>query len=207
VDVLQRTGRSRNATLIIVSDHGFRTYKFKIQANVLLREKGLLSSAPGQSKVEAWVMPEGGIAMLYVNPARKAELVRELRRMFTGVEGVEAVYGVEDFTKLGLPTPAQSDQAPDLVLAARPDYMFGNESEGAFITHAPSAGTHGYINTDPLMQAIFIAWGAGIPRGIQLGDISNLDVAPTVAALLGFEMKGLKGHAIKQILRGDCSTP
>ena len=207
VDVLQRTGLSKNATLLIVSDHGFRTYKHKIQANVLLREKGLLSAAPGPSKVDAWVMPEGGTAMVYVtNPTRKAELVPELRRMFTGVEGVEGVYGVEDFAKLGLPTPAQSDQAPDLVLAARPDYMFGNESEGALITQAPSAGTHGYINTDPQMQAIFIAWGSGIPRGIRLGDISNLDVAPTVAELLGIEMKGLKGHTISQIVPRDRST-
>ncbi len=200
VDVLQHTGLSKNATLIIVSDHGFRTYKYKIQANVLLREKGLLSTAPGQSKVDAWVMPEGGTAMLYVtNPARKAELVPELRRMFTGVEGVEGVYGVEDFAKLGLPTPVQSDQAPDLLLAAKPDYMFGNESEGDVVTRVSAAGTHGYLNSDPQMQAIFIAWGAGIPRGIQLGDISNLDVAPTVAALLGIEMKGSKGHAIEQI--------
>jgi predicted AlkP superfamily pyrophosphatase or phosphodiesterase len=85
------------------------------------------------------------------------------------------------------------------VLAAKPDYMFGNETEGDFITHVPAAGTHGYLNTDPQMQAIFIAWGDGIPKGIQLGNISNLDVAPTVAELLGIEMKGTKGHAIEQI--------
>ncbi len=200
VDVLQRSGLSDNATLIIVSDHGFRTYKNKIQANVLLREKGLLRAGPGPPKGDAWVMPEGGTAMLYVtDPARRADLVPELRHMFTGVEGVEGVYGVEDFAKLGLPTPLQSDQAPDLVLAAKADYMFGNESEGDFITRVPVAGTHGYLSTDPQMQAIFIAWGAGIPKGIQLGNISNLDVAPTVAALLGIKMKGAKGHAIEQI--------
>jgi predicted AlkP superfamily pyrophosphatase or phosphodiesterase len=202
VDVLERTGLSKNATLIIVSDHGFRTYKHRIQANALLREKGLLTTGSGQPKGDAWVMPEGGTAMVYVsNPARRSELVPELRRIFTSVEGVEAVYGVEAFPKLGLPTPTQSDQAPDLVLAATPDYMFGNELEGDFITHVAAAGTHGYLNTDPKMQAIFVAWGAGIPKGIQLGEISNLDVAPTIAALLGFEMKQSKGHAIEQIVK------
>jgi len=64
VDVLQRTGLSDNAALIIVSDHGFRTYKHKIQANVLLREKGLFSTGPGQPKSDAWVMAEGGTAMV-----------------------------------------------------------------------------------------------------------------------------------------------
>ena len=49
------------------------------------------------------------------------------------------------------------------------------------------------------MQAIFIAWGAGIPEGVRLGGISDLDVAPTIAALLGLEMKQAKGHAIPEI--------
>ena len=207
VDVLQRTGLEKNATLIIVSDHGFRTYKYKIEANVLLREKGLLSAGGVQPVSDVWVMPEGGTAMVYVtNSARKDELVPELRRMFSSAEGIEGVYGVEDFAKLGLPTPPETNQAPDLVLAAKPDYMFGNESEGAFITHTPAAGTHGYLNTDPQMQAIFIAWGAGVPKGIRLGEISNLDVAPTLAALLGIEMKGVKGHALKGIGK-DIGTP
>jgi len=51
------------------------------------------------------------------------------------------------------------------------------------------------------MQAIFIAWGAGIPAGVRINSISNLDVAPTIAALLGLEMKQAKGHAIPEIIR------
>jgi predicted AlkP superfamily pyrophosphatase or phosphodiesterase len=202
VDVLERTGLARDATLIIVSDHGFRTIKHKINPNVLLREKGLLKAGTGPPKGDAWVMPEGGTAMVYVtNPARRADLVPELRHIFIGAEGVEGVYGVEDFAKLGLPVPTESDQAPDLVLAAVPDYMFGNELEGDLVTHVAGGGTHGYLNTDPKMQAIFIAWGAGIPKGVRLGDISNLDVAPTIARLLGLEMKHVKGHAIEQIVK------
>jgi predicted AlkP superfamily pyrophosphatase or phosphodiesterase len=200
-DVLRRTGRSRSATLIIVSDHGFQTIKRRIHPNVLLREKGLLSGASSQLKGDAFVQPEGGTAMVYVtNPDRRAELIPQLRRLFTGVEGIDQIHGAEDFPQMGLPTRAISDQAPDLVLAAIPDYAFSNESEGAFVTEAPQGGTHGYVNTDPKMQAIFIAAGAGVPRGIQLDSILNLDVAPTIAALLGLEMKNVKGHAIQQIV-------
>ena len=64
-----------------------------------------------------------------------------------------------------------------------------------------AGGTHGYLNTDPKMQAIFIAWGAGIPKGVRLNSISNLDVAPTIAALLGLEMKQAQGHAIPEIAK------
>jgi predicted AlkP superfamily pyrophosphatase or phosphodiesterase len=202
LDVLQRTGQSRDATLFIVSDHGFRAYKHKIHPNVLLRKNGLGSEEPGQAKGDAWVLSEGGTAAVYItNPDRKAELSSELRRILTGVEGIDHVYGVEDFPKLGLPVAPTSDQAPDLVLAASPDYMFSNESDGDFVTEVSAGGTHGYLNTDPKMQAIFIAWGAGIPKGVRLNSISNLDVAPTIAALLGLEMKQAQGHAIPEIAK------
>lgn len=79
--------------------------------------------------------------------------------------------------------------------------MFSGESEGDFITHVSDAGTHGYINTDPKMQAIFIASGNGIPKGVQLDSISNLDVAPTIAELLGVEMKQVIGHPIREIVK------
>jgi hypothetical protein len=139
--------------------------------------------------------------MVYAsNSERKPDVVASLRGIFANAEGVDHVYGVEDFPSLGLPTPEASDQAPDLVLAAKPDYAFTGDPEQEYITQVVAGGTHGFLNTDPKMQAIFIAWGAGIPKGVSLGKITNLDVAPTIAALLGLEMKQAKGHVIERIV-------
>jgi len=166
-----------------------------------LREKGLMNEGPGAPTGDAWVVPDGGIAMVYTrNPDRKTTLLPELRKIFTGAEGVDRIYGVEDFPSLGLPTPSVSDQAPDLVLTAQSDYSFTGDPSQEFVTHVAAGGTHGFLNTDPQMQAIFIAWGNGIPKGVRLGSISNLDVAPTIAALLGLKMQQSKGHAIGLIV-------
>lgn len=195
LDSLRRAGLAGRSTIVIVSDHGFRVVKHRIHPNVLLREKGLLSLSPG----DAIVVPEGGSAMVYVTHAdRRSQLIPQLRQLFQGREGIDRVYGEEEFSRLGLPTRAVSDQAPDLVLTATPDYMFSKESDGDFVTPA-TGGTHGFINTDAKMQSIFIAWGAGIRRGVRLDTISNLDVAPTLAALLGLELKSAKGRAIAAI--------
>jgi predicted AlkP superfamily pyrophosphatase or phosphodiesterase len=64
-------------------------------------------------------------------------------------------------------------------------------------------GSHGYDPKEPGMHAEFIAWGAGIKAGTELGLIDNTSVAPTVAALLGVQMKDTDGAALKEIL----STP
>jgi hypothetical protein len=144
----------------------------------------------------AWVVPEGGSAMVYVSdPARRAELVPQLKAIYGEAEGVEKVYGVEDFAGLGIPTPSASSQGPDLVLAAKPDYAFAGDAAKTYITDA-NGGTHGFLNSDPQMQAIFLAWGAGVPRGAQLGAITNREVAPTIAKLLGLEFKSAKSSAL-----------
>jgi predicted AlkP superfamily pyrophosphatase or phosphodiesterase len=119
------------------------------------------------------------------------------------VEGVEQVYAKEDFAKLGLPSPEQSNQAPDLLIAAKPGNVFASgapEKKGE-----PNGGTHGYLNSDPQMQAIFMAWGSGIKPGVRLGTISNLDVAPTIAALLGIKLTNATGRPLTTIL-SDAQT-
>lgn len=199
VEILQRPEFAKRSTLIIVSDHGFRSYKYKIHPNVLLQEKGLLSSNDGKWKGDAWVVPEGGTAMVYVtNPDRKAELIPKLKSLYADAEGIAQIYGEEDFAKLGLPTATQSDQAPDLVLAAKSDYCFTSDPGKSFVSSA-TGGTHGFLNSDPKMQAIFLAWGAGIPKGVRLGSITNRDVAPSIAKLLGIELKTARGHGIPGI--------
>jgi predicted AlkP superfamily pyrophosphatase or phosphodiesterase len=185
------TSSHRPFTLLIVSDHGFRKTAHAIYPNTLLRKEGLVR--------DAWVVPDGGIAMVYVtDPNRRAELLPKLSTLFRRVEGVEHVYAQEDFAKLGLPSPGQSNQAPDLLIAAKPGNVFASGApDGKGETQG---GTHGYLNSDPQMQAIFMAWGSGIKPGVRLGTISNLDVAPTIAALLGIELTKATGRPLTGIL-------
>lgn len=184
LDTLERTGLSKTATVIVVSDHGFRSIKQKVHANVLLRQKGLQTGVPGKEKGDAWVVADGGIAVVYATDSdRKAALLPELRRIFTGAEGIDQVYGVEDFPGLGLPIPSTSDQAPDLVLTAQADYSFTGDPGQEFITHVASGGTHGFLNTDPQMQAIFIAWGATGFRKAFASAISPIWMLPLPSRL------------------------
>jgi predicted AlkP superfamily pyrophosphatase or phosphodiesterase len=193
------TSSHRPFTLLIVSDHGFRKTTHAIYPNTLLRQEGLVREEHGKSAWDAWVVPDGGVAMVYVtDPNRRAELLPKLSTLFRGVEGVEHVYAPEDFGKLGLPSPGQSNQAPDLLIAAKPGNVFASGAPGG--KGAANGGTHGYLNSDPQMQAIFMAWGSGIRHGVRLGTISNLDVAPTIAALLGIELTNATGRPLTAIL-------
>jgi predicted AlkP superfamily pyrophosphatase or phosphodiesterase len=61
-------------------------------------------------------------------------------------------------------------------------------------------GTHGYLNSNPGMRAIFIASGAGVRAGTKLGVIRNLDVAPTIARWLDLDLANVTGRPLSDII-------
>lgn len=191
LDALEEAGLKDNSTVIVVSDHGFKSVKRSIRANAVLKAAGLGDAAN--------VIPEGGTAMLYtVGSARVSTAMKDA---FKNIEGIERVVEPEDYAPLGLPTPAENKQAPDLVLVAKNGYAFAGGSNMPPVVDAPPGnGQHGYVNTDPEMDAIFIAWGRGIRRGAHADRIRNIDVAPTIASLLGLTFTSADGHALSDFL-------
>jgi predicted AlkP superfamily pyrophosphatase or phosphodiesterase len=62
-------------------------------------------------------------------------------------------------------------------------------------------GTHGNHPNNPLLDATFVAWGAAIKPGTKLPRIRNVDVAPTMAAVLGLKMENVEGRVLQEILK------
>lgn len=192
------------ATLIVSSDHGFFPYRQQIQPNVVLRQEGLLTTA-GTSIATAQVraLSQGGACFLYVlDEANRAALSKRVAEKFAGVEGVELVITRQEFPKYGLADPAKDPRMPDVVLSARNGYSFTDLAAGEVVTPKSEIvkGTHGYDPNQPMLHGSFVAWGAGIRPASTLGTIHNIDVAPTMAALLGIEMKDVDGRALEAII-------
>ena len=73
----------------------------------------------------------------------------------------------------------------DLVLAAKDGYGISNSAVGNEFISQPdlqsNVGYHGYLASNPKMNATFIVAGPGIKRGAKIGLVENVDVAPTIA--------------------------
>ena len=61
---------------------------------------------------------------------------------------------------------------------------------------------HTEILAHTLMNAIFVASGSGIKTGTKLDSIDNIDLAPTVARLLGISLPDASGRVLAEILHG-----
>ena len=103
------------------------------------------------------------------------------------------------FATLGQATPEKDPRAPDLWLAAKEGYSFvdGRDGEDIVIKKETPNGTHGYLPDQPDMLGTLIMSGYGVKKGATLGKISNLDVAPTMARLLGVEMPTADGRVLE----------
>src|SRR5204862_3932052 len=73
-----------------------------------------------------------------------------------------------------------------VVLEARPGYMFARAADGELVSLSTGfAGSHGYDPRRPEMRASFLIRGPRVRHDRDLGVVRLLDVAPTIARLLG----------------------
>ena len=125
--------------------------------------------------------------------------------MFMGLEGVADVLEPEAFSQHGLPHPREYTQAPDLVLVAKDGYGVSGSAEGeTFVTTQQegrvSLGSHGFLSTNPKMNAICVLAGRGIRQGAKIETTENTSIAPTVAKLLGLNDFQTDGKPLDALL-------
>lgn len=198
VDAVREEGELDNTTFLIVSDHGQNSAHNYIHADVLLRQAGLQAA---NYKTKAFSLADGGFALVYQQQATPAS-VDALKKVFEGKPGIRAALTPAEAAKDGWPTPEQSNQAADLLLYAENDYCFSDDAvDTEFVTKGVEGGNHGYPNTEPRMQAIFIASGAGIRSVGEIPAFANIDVAATIAQLLHVQMPGIQGKPLAKILK------
>ena len=153
---------------------------------------------------KAYVVPEGGIGLLYItDPATDQATRAKIRDLFLGQEGIEGVLEGDKFAENGLPDVRDWPQMCDMVLVAKDGYCFGGTADNEqFVTSntqvGASLGSHGFLANNPKMNAILVAAGAGLRRGAKLEGVENIDLAPTIARLLGLSLPNVDGRVLDE---------
>lgn len=175
VDGIASRGLWPSTTLLVVSDHGMMVPERRIDLGSALKQAGL----------SARVIGIGGFVSVRVADDQADRAVAVAR-------------------KLGLSAWRRED-APASV-------PVGNPRFGAVVVLAPAGtavvydglvltGFHGHSPDDPEMAAVLVAVGRGIVAGARLPAVRNLDVAPSVLALLGQEVpEWMEGRPIAGLL-------
>ncbi|HYO11771.1 MAG TPA: alkaline phosphatase family protein [Thermoanaerobaculia bacterium] len=167
--------------VVVVSDHGMVPVHTAVDPNAPLAGLGAQVSA----------VPNGGAAFVHVDSgegqAARERLLADLSSRYAqwrvdGEAPVDKILTREEASRIGLDHP----NSGDLVLFARQGFIFRSLPADRASVPAPVYGAHGYPATNPEMQALYMAIGAGIAPGSG-GTVHATDVAPRVAAWLGID--------------------
>jgi predicted AlkP superfamily pyrophosphatase or phosphodiesterase len=198
IDAVRDAGDLDRTTFLIVSDHGQSSVHHSVDPNAILVAAGIAPS-------EATALAEGGAAYIYETHATP-ELTTKIRAAFAASPATDSVPSVEEIKAQGWPAPANNPTAFDVLVYAKEDWVFGGKAAAQHRAAPlpepePQTGAHGYPNTRPLMQEIFIASGAAIKQAGEQPAFPNLDVAATIAQILGLSQKGMDGKPLTAILK------
>lgn len=179
----------------LCSDHGTIDNCFNINPNVLLKDAGLISlNEQGElTGWRAWSQRAGGMSEIRL----KDEGDEEARQLLKGI-----VKKLEADPKSGIHEVVDREGArrrggfplAEYVLVAEKGYEIRDNAAGAYCTtKLHQKAQHGYSEDYEEMLASFMLTGEGIEAGKDLGRVNLIDVAPTLAAIMGFPLPEAEG--------------
>jgi hypothetical protein len=133
-----------------------------------------------------------------------AALERVLARL-AQMPGVARIVRPPEVEALGYPDYADNHFVPgQYIVVGEIDTYLTVDPKAASSerkARARPAHTHGYLPDHPSMFTALVLSGAGIAPGRTLGHVGNVDVAPTIAALLGVDLPRSTGRVLREAMR------
>lgn len=176
--------------VFVVGDHGIEDYSTLLHFNALFAKEGWITLKDG--KIEGWRViahVTGGQAAIY---ARDAKLASKALALLT--KHARGKYRVLDRAELDR---LQAVPGAAFAVDPFPGFAAGGAYAGELVEKRTGvAGQHGTHPDRRSMHTGLIVAGPGVKPGKRLGVIELIDVAPTVAAHLGFKMPSADGKAI-----------
>ena len=190
-----------DTVLAVGSDHGTIGARTRVRMNAALSATGLLSLDPSGhvdlAHTRAYYLADAGYFLInrasrpggIVNPAEEDAVRAAVEKMLVGLRDprndTALVAEVIDPRRSdwGLGGPHGGDVYFRLAPGASPT----GDLQGAVVYDGPATGEHLLDPQRPDMHAYFAVAGPGVAKGADLGVIRQIDIAPTLAALLGLE--------------------
>jgi predicted AlkP superfamily pyrophosphatase or phosphodiesterase len=192
-------GIRERTTVIVTGDHGFSRVHALIQPNVILRAHGFLTTNE-RGRVETWQAASHATAIRLKDPSDR-DLAAKVEQVFRAeaegrYRGIFRVVSRADLDALGA-----YPEAAFFIEPAEGYYVSDGVANGEVLVGTTRRGAHGFLPTEVRMRTGLIVAGAGIRAGVPLPLVRQVDIAPTIARLLGFEMPEVDGVPMVGVLK------
>ena len=206
VTKLKQKGIYEDSVIVVLGDHSSIDGHTNIYPNKLLEGAGLLTKSQDNlvASYKAVCMSADGAAYIYAGQDVSDKDLMEAIEPLISKGAIERVYNSEEAQEMG------ADPSCRFMLEAAVGYCFKDEVEDQAwirVLEAPKRSSkvcinnHGYNpSSKENYETVFLVAGKGIKKNVFLDEMSLTDEGPTLAAILGLEMKGTDGRALVEIL-------
>ncbi|MBE6536680.1 MAG: alkaline phosphatase family protein [Ruminococcaceae bacterium] len=208
LSAIDEAGIAEDTDVVVMSDHGQINISRVISPNVWLCDNGLIKTDENGAVTEwsAWIASAGASAQVYLSNPDDKNLYERVYTLLTnmadeGIYGFGHVYTAEELREKygyfggfsfvletdGYTSFSEKLTRPVVTFFDPSDYRAGRATHG----HEPSAGP----------KPPFIAKGPSFSPGVTLEEGNILNHAPTLAKVLGVELRDAVGTAVNEILK------
>ena len=200
-DAAERSEFYRETTFFIISCYGSSRVEREFRPNVVLGKKGLLT-ADADGKVVSWraaAQALGGSAAILIKDPQDEKSAKEAEEAFRQIyekpdSPIWRIVSRREASQLG------ANPRAAFYLDAAPTYCMSSRTRGDTVSKSANRSAHGYLPQRSEMRASLIAVGQGIKPGRRVEYARLIDIAPTIARLLGLEIRSSRGRVISEVI-------
>lgn len=196
LDCLDEAGSLASAAVAVVGDRALLPVHTSVRPNFALAEAGLLR-LEASGLVESWsalVRSNGGSAFVYAREDRSAVDARNVLEAEAERSGAYRIVGADEMIR------READSEAWFGLEARPGFAFDDSARGPLLRPAARRSADGYLEPRPDLGPGFVIYGRGVRSNLRIPEIDQLDIAPTIAELLGLGLPGARGRPFVGVL-------
>lgn len=208
VECLAKSERLGDTAIIVSGDVAYRPVHTRVDPNVTLVRAGMIGRDPRSTTgVRSWlalVRSSGRSAFVYARDAADAVKARDLLAFEGERTGAFEVVPASELAEAG------ADPQAWFGLSARPGFVIGNGMVPPILRPSEVRGAAGALGSrEPEESGVgFVAWGRGIRPQVRMPDLELIDIAPTVAELLGLRLdEEIDGEPMIGLLRASRPPP
>lgn len=199
---------NNNLIINIVSDHGFIPVQKIFRLNTVFKKEGLLQTN-GSGKLisyDAISLNRDGTTEIRLKNRKNLviknkvfSILKKIKSKYPNI--IDKLYTRKDLDRL------MASKEADFALNAKSGFRFCDDFDGDIIidTVKPGdywgtyIGMHGFSPENTEMNSCYIISGPGIKKNTFISGVKIVDVAPTLAAIMGIKMKSAEGKYLDVI--------
>lgn len=203
MEAVKEAGIYDETVFLVIGDHGQLDVQYKVKLNQLLMENGLIYEEKGELRWRAYVQGAGGAAYLHIKDGdleaeRRALSVLEAA-MKSDSYGIECIYNAIEMKE------QHAYPCAPYMLEAKAGYCFVDSLEGDVVTDLSKIGekyaTHGYSPKKSNYSCNLVISGAAMKKQYKINEARMIDIAPTMARILGIEFGPCDGKVLEEVFK------